>query len=298
MDTIWLRDFEALAESGNFSRAAEARHVTQPAFSRRIRALEDWAGAPLFDRDAKPIALTEAGGRLRPFFADIVRRLDEAREEAGAIATGTLRFAATHALSFSFLPAWLRRLEPDLPQAAIHLVSDGLEACERLMLAGRAEFLICHHHEAAPSPLGPPRFTSRIVGRDRLRLLGAPSTPGKPRYRADDAKAPRLSYGSGSGLGRILAALRTQPERPIFTSHLAATLRGMALSGSGLAWLPESLVETDLDAGTLVPAGDGAESIPLQIRIFRASAQGTRTGQRFWNAIPPEPIETNQARPS
>jgi len=275
MDLIWLRDFEALAESGNFSRAAEARHVTQPAFSRRIRALEDWAGTALFEREAKPIALTEAGGRLRPLFADIVRRLDEAREEAGAIATGTLRFAATHALSFSFFPDWLRRLEPGLPPAAIHLVSDGLEACERLMLAGRAEFLICHHHEAAPGPLASPRFESRIVGRDRLRLLGAPA--------AKDA--PRLSYGAGSGLGRILAAMRAQPERPVFTSHLAAALRGMALAGSGLAWLPESLVTNDLAAGTLVPAGGEARDIPLQIRVFRTAGHGTRAGRRFWDAL-------------
>ena len=42
MELIWLEDYLALAETLNFSKAAEARHVTQPAFSRRIRALEDW----------------------------------------------------------------------------------------------------------------------------------------------------------------------------------------------------------------------------------------------------------------
>jgi DNA-binding transcriptional LysR family regulator len=44
MNLSWLHDFLALAETGNFSRAADARHMTQPAFSRRIRALEDWLG--------------------------------------------------------------------------------------------------------------------------------------------------------------------------------------------------------------------------------------------------------------
>ena len=47
MELVWLEDFLALAEALNFSRAAEARHVTQPAFSRRIRALEGWIGAAL-----------------------------------------------------------------------------------------------------------------------------------------------------------------------------------------------------------------------------------------------------------
>ncbi|PXW63626.1 regulatory helix-turn-helix LysR family protein [Methylobacterium sp. B4] len=50
MDLDWLTDFLALAELKTFSRAAEARNVTQPAFSRRIRALEVWVGTPLFVR--------------------------------------------------------------------------------------------------------------------------------------------------------------------------------------------------------------------------------------------------------
>ena len=48
MNLSWLEDFLALAASGNFSRAAQERHMTQPAFSRRIRALEEWLGATLF----------------------------------------------------------------------------------------------------------------------------------------------------------------------------------------------------------------------------------------------------------
>ena len=50
MNLSWLEDFLVLSASGNFSRAADERHMTQPAFSRRIRALEEWLGADLFDR--------------------------------------------------------------------------------------------------------------------------------------------------------------------------------------------------------------------------------------------------------
>lgn len=57
MNLSWLEDFLALAESGNFSRAAERRHMTQPAFSRRIRAFEDWLGVALFDRGSHPVTL-------------------------------------------------------------------------------------------------------------------------------------------------------------------------------------------------------------------------------------------------
>ena len=53
MELKWLEDFSAVASSRSFSAAARARHVTQPALSRRVRALEDWYGQTLFDRIAE-----------------------------------------------------------------------------------------------------------------------------------------------------------------------------------------------------------------------------------------------------
>uniref|UniRef100_UPI003703D4C3 LysR family transcriptional regulator n=1 Tax=Phaeobacter sp. BS34 TaxID=2907240 RepID=UPI003703D4C3 len=62
MDIIWLRDFEALTTHKNFSRAAEERNVSQPAFSRRIRALEDEVGVKLINRQTFPLSLTLSRG--------------------------------------------------------------------------------------------------------------------------------------------------------------------------------------------------------------------------------------------
>ena len=61
LDLDWLEDFVALADTGSFSRAAEVRHIAQPAFSRHIRSLEEWVGVELCDRSAHPVALTAAG---------------------------------------------------------------------------------------------------------------------------------------------------------------------------------------------------------------------------------------------
>ena len=52
MDFKWLEDFLVLAETHSFSRSAELRGVTQSAFSRRIRALEEWLGTDLLSRDS------------------------------------------------------------------------------------------------------------------------------------------------------------------------------------------------------------------------------------------------------
>jgi len=57
---IWLEDFIELARTRSFSRAAENRFVTHPAFGRRIKALEQWVGAELVVR-THPVSLTAAG---------------------------------------------------------------------------------------------------------------------------------------------------------------------------------------------------------------------------------------------
>ena len=61
MNLLWLEDFLALTTTGNFSRAAAERNVTQPAFGRRIKALEEWLGVELFDRSSQPVRMTSTG---------------------------------------------------------------------------------------------------------------------------------------------------------------------------------------------------------------------------------------------
>ncbi|MEP7101563.1 MAG: LysR family transcriptional regulator [Burkholderiales bacterium] len=75
MNFLWLDDFLTLAASGNFSRAAEERHMTQPAFSRRVRALEEWLGVVLFDRSTQPATLTEAGEWFRTVAQETLNRV-------------------------------------------------------------------------------------------------------------------------------------------------------------------------------------------------------------------------------
>ena len=292
MDLSWLEDFLALVASGNFSRAAEARHMTQPAFSRRIRALEDWVGVPLFDRTAQPVSLTAAGSRFRPAAAELVRRLDEARSEARAAehaAAATLRFAATHVLSATFFPAWLRRFEAATTLAAIRLMSETMQTCEQLMLQGEAQFLLCHHHPAASCGLDPVRFPSIRVGDDVLLPVSAADGRGGPRHRlaTGSEPAPYLAYSTESGMGRIVRAAFAEEHssrlHPVVTSHLASALRAMAQDGRGIAWLPQSLIADDLARGILMPAGDDAWNIPVEIRLFRARAPLGDAAERFWS---------------
>ena len=282
MELSWLEDFLALVEEGHFGRAADRRHVTQPAFSRRIQSLEAWMGAALFDRHAQPVVLTEAGGRLLPVAGEVLRRLERLRTQSGA-ATGTLRLAATHVLSVGFVPHWLRSLEFGAAQPRVHLVSDSLLACERLMRRGEVEFLLCHRTAQAPGGLAGPDYIRLAVGVDRLCAVAAAGA---------GADAPALAYSAESGLGQIVRAAGREPPEPALTSHLAQVLHSVARSGGGVAWLPESLVGADLASGRLVrqPLAD----IPVEICLIRpAHGLPGPVAEAFWrlsqaaNAIAP-----------
>lgn len=85
MELVWLEDFLALADARNFSRAAEARNVTQPAFSRRIRAFENWIGAEMFTRGSRGVSLTAAGEHVLAHAGEIVRRIHDLRREVRAL---------------------------------------------------------------------------------------------------------------------------------------------------------------------------------------------------------------------
>ena len=153
MELNWLEDFLALAEHRNFSRAAEARHVTQPAFSRRIRALEDWVGTPLVVRAPQGVVLNAAGEYLRGQAAALTRDLHQMRRGALRAAGregAALSIAATHALSFTFFPGWIRSFAPLESLGTLNLVSDTMAACERILLAGDADFLLCHSRADGP----------------------------------------------------------------------------------------------------------------------------------------------------
>src|SRR5215213_2598762 len=105
METKWLEDFVSLAETRSFSRSAQLRHVTQPAFSRRIQALEAWAGIDLVDRSSYPTRLTPAGEALHAQALDILGGLQAARNTMrGHLAAGqdTIEFAVSHSLAVTF----------------------------------------------------------------------------------------------------------------------------------------------------------------------------------------------------
>ena len=294
MELIWLDDYRALADTLSFSRAAALRHVTQPAFSRRIKSLEAWVGTPLFARTTHSVTLTAAGEHFGDQ-AEILRRaLYQLRRDTLDVAgraRSQLQIAATHALSFTFFPAWVRKNDSLLELGNLDLLSDSMSACEQMLLRGDAQFLLCHQGPgSAGAPIGG-RFKSLVVGYDVLVPLSAPSAAGEPLWRLSGPKPARyLAYSDRSGLDRIVAARWSETGRPpgletVFRSHLAATLLSMVRAGDGMAWLPRTLAEDDLAEGRLVEAGGPDDQIPVEICLFRAANRMGATAEALWAGL-------------
>jgi DNA-binding transcriptional LysR family regulator len=116
MQLKWLEDFIVLAQERSFTRAAELRHVTHPAFGRRIRALEAWAGTPLVERGSGgPVTLTPAGQSFLETAGHLARSLTQSHEELQSLAgrqARTVTLATGRTLARTVVADWLVRLQP------------------------------------------------------------------------------------------------------------------------------------------------------------------------------------------
>src|SRR3546814_14328345 len=83
MELHQIRYFLSVAETLNFTRAAEHLHVSQPALTTAVRKLEDELGGPLFHREGKRVLLSELGQIMRPHLAQALEQMERAREAAG-----------------------------------------------------------------------------------------------------------------------------------------------------------------------------------------------------------------------
>jgi DNA-binding transcriptional LysR family regulator len=293
MEIKWLEDFLSLVDTRNFSRSAEARYTTQPAFSRRIKALEEWLGATLFDRSKHPIALTPAGEQFRPIAEEVLRRLLQGREDVRQTSENiesVIAFSATHSLSLTFFPSWIKQIEERSGVLRTRLDSNQVANCVQALLHGECHFMLCHTHPLVAVSLSDEFFTSLKVGEDRLLPVSAPDSDGSPAHvlpGSREALVSYLAYADTSAIGRAVELVMTgRPDRPalkrVFESHLAGVLKTMCQEGRGLAWLPESQILDALNAGRLVLAGEESWIIPVEIRLFRSKDPLPRAAEEFW----------------
>ena len=294
MELKWLEDFLALANNSSFSKAAETRFVTQPAFSRRIRSLENWLGVSLVDRTRVPTTLTEAGMEFIEQAESIKAQIYAARDNLNSLASdhAAMSVMSQHSLAVSFLPTWLRNIEPFVGDALIKVQAANLHDSLESFLAGTGDFLLCFSSPDVLEQLERADIENIQVGVDRLVPVTAVNAEGKPLFRTTQSGSLRLlSYPQDSFFGRLIMnkcmplsdnELKLQK---VCENALAEGLKALVDMGYGVAWLPECLVAKELNEGSMAILKTPLRSIDLKINLYRFKQKRSDSADAFWKYV-------------
>ena len=317
METKWLEDFVSLAETRSFSRSAQLRHVTQPAFSRRIQSLEAWAGTDLVDRSSYPTRLTPAGETLYSQSLEMLQGLQTTRAMLrghNSAAQDVIEFAVPHTLAFTFFPAWISDLRPHFGLIKSRLIALNVHDAVLRLVEGSCDLLLAYHHDAQPFQLDADRYEMVSLGHEVLAPFVRANSAGQPEFSLPGHAGhpmPYLGYAAGAYLGRIVELILKRSATPIhldrvYETDMAEGLKAMALEGHGIAFLPLSAVKKELRAKKLVSAGSGLE-MTMDVRLYRErpsampSRQSTKShAQALWSYLHAQhgTLPSTKVRPS
>ncbi|MDY6815163.1 MAG: LysR family transcriptional regulator [Pseudomonadota bacterium] len=250
MDSNSLRAFLTIVDQGSFSEAAEVLHLTQPAISKRLAALENQLGTKLIDRSHREIRLTDAGSRLLPHARKILDEIHNARvalSPDSSVVEGELHIIASHHIGLHHLPSWLRRFKKEYPQVDLNLQFMESDAAYEQMNKRHAELTFVTLSDSMDPGfrvyaqwVDPMVF---VVGSDHpLAGLTMPTL-------SDLSDHPALLPAAGTSTYRLVsrlfleANLHLNPQMP--TNYLE-TLKMMTSVGLGWSVLPRSMMDDGL----------------------------------------------------
>lgn len=243
IDGYLLRYFLAVAEAGNFSRAARAVSVTQPTLSAGIAKLERQVNVRLFDRDKQRVALTPAGSRF----------LVHARRLAAEYELALQQLAATpepSVLRVGVLPTIPTDMIEDL--VARHLASGSGEVLELLDGTERdlAERLDRGRFDVALTAIRPhhARFRPEVLARERYMMVLPKDHPlaGSALVTAEQLASDRMVVRRHcEALPEISRFFTQRGVRPRFVLKTTSDQRVLAMvrSGAGVGMMPESFAD-------------------------------------------------------
>jgi len=301
MEVRWLDDFIALARTRHFSRAADERNVTQPTLSRRIKLLEEEMGTTLIDRNSLPLSLTLAGEVFLAGAEQMTRiaretkvRCNEIREQQ----SNRLTFATTQTLYLSLYRSAL------LPFSAQHNLPIDLNLKStswvgadfvNALAQGECDLVLCFWHPTmkVARDLDDERFESLTVAHEKLVPVTANGEDGCPLYYLPGKKAqplPYIGYYENSFMRSVLDHFIQQQSEPpqLVTMNEnvhSLSVKAMIKEGFGFGWVPQRLITSNLEHGSLSLAGDDSWFVPLEIRLYRNRQNVQPNLKQLWSLL-------------
>lgn len=252
MDLASLNTFIAIAELGSFSLAGEKLHITQPAVSKRLSALEEALGARLFDRLGREVRMTQAGAALLPRAYRIINELEDSKRVLRNLndsVSGRLSLAASHHIGLHRLPSILRDYSKTYPQVVLDIRFVDSEIAYLDVLHGRCELALI---TLSPHKMEP--IQSTAVWHDDLVFVTSvdhPLTQHNELTLAALCNWPAVLPGGQTFTSKIVLDLFEQasltPNVQMHTNYLE-TIKMMV--SIGLAWsvLPRTMLDNELHA--------------------------------------------------
>jgi DNA-binding transcriptional LysR family regulator len=248
MDLEDLRTFVDVADAGGVSSAARRLGVSKSIVSRRLFRLEAELGVQLLARTTRGAALTEAGVTFREHAARVCGEIDIALETimpAGEL-RGRLRIAAPLSLGPTHLAPVFAEMARRHPLLHVHasysdrfvdIVGEGFDCAIRVGYLTDSNLLARRVGPVAGKLVASP---------DYIRKHGAPETP--------DELLTHQALMQGTETWQFIDGDKTISIHPQgrFKADNGTALAAAAVAGLGIAWLPDHLIEDDLDSGALV----------------------------------------------
>ena len=296
MQIKWLEDLIALAETRSFVRAAAQRHVTHPAFGRRIKGLERWAGVDLVLRDGGPVVLTAAGEALLQHARQTVHTLSSARSELQDNALPgqpVFTLATGRTLARTLAADWLWRVRAQTADALVQVRTGSIAETVQRIERADADFMLTYHHPTIALRLRPSQYLQHTVAHDRLVPMSRANADGKTLFNFTGSKpVPYLAYANTLALGQLVADhLANHAQAPRLKPNLecdsADALLEYVLKGLGVAWLPWSLAVGASKAGKIAPLPGKVLEIAFEVRMVRAKRRLSPLAETLWDAVEP-----------
>ncbi len=250
MDTQNLKAFQAVAEHRSFSDAAEELHLTQPAISKRIAALEQQLNCKLFDRIGRGIHLTQAGQTLLPNARKILRDVLDTRRlisELSGEVQGTLNLATSHHIGLHRLPTVLRQYSQAFPRVQLNLDFFDSEKAYTQVLQGHYDIAVT---TLAPEPVK--KIDAHSIWQDDLCIVAAPDHPLAEKSSLTLktlADYPAILPDPNTYTCRLVKGLFDRQALPLTitmaTNHMD-TIKMMSSIGMGWAVLPRTIIDHEL----------------------------------------------------
>ncbi len=286
----WLKDFLQLSQSLSFSDAANMRHVSQPAFSRRIQSLENHLNCKLVNRLSSPIKLTAQGELFAQTCQQVLTNLEQGVSQINpALADKQqVKFAATHTLATGVFPALLEHINQFSNNISCKLHIADADDCVDLLNSQQCDYLL-----AFTDPLlNKYQHDSLLLAQVKLLPVCKVDKQGQPLYHLDQKQTeaiPYLAYQQNIFLGRSVAQVikqNRQQEKLVknIESSMADGLKMMALKGLGVAWIPEFSLQNEIDNQQLIVCGDEHWHSQLEVRLYRKQ-QTTPAFNSLWNSL-------------